>query len=135
MDFMIEFKTLVIKAETDNMHTSILLKKNVKSNIIKTILEYLPIVAPETFKEWKMVIILVEQGYKSTESQHNYRTGTEITYEGRRTPMEIGKSKNNYDKDGKPRCFNCNIYEYIANDCQKPKKKRRRLESATNTTK
>ena len=31
------------------------------------ILEYLPIVAPETLKEWKMVITSVRQEYKSTE--------------------------------------------------------------------
>jgi len=31
--------------------------------------------------------------------------------------MNIGKFKNNYDKDGKPRCFSCNIYEYMAKDC------------------
>jgi len=48
---MIEFKVLVMKAETDDMHAIFLLKKNVRSNIIKTILEYLPIVVPELFKE------------------------------------------------------------------------------------
>lgn len=31
-DFMIKFEVLAIKAETDNMHTIFLLKKNVKSN-------------------------------------------------------------------------------------------------------
>jgi len=50
-DFMIEFKVLVMKAETDDMHAIFLLKKNVRSNIIKTILEYLSIVVPELFKE------------------------------------------------------------------------------------
>ena len=64
---MIEFKVLVMKAETDDMHAIFLLKKNVRSNIIKTILEYLPIVVPELFKEWKVAIISVEQGYKFTE--------------------------------------------------------------------
>ena len=38
-------------------------------NIIKTILEYLPMAVPKTLKEWKMVIILVKQRYKSTESR------------------------------------------------------------------
>jgi len=38
--------------------------------------------------------------------------------------MDIGKSKDNYDKDRKPRCFNYNIYRYIARDCQKPKKEK-----------
>ena len=38
-------------------------------NIIKTILEYLPMAVLKTLKEWKMVIILVKQRYKSTESR------------------------------------------------------------------
>ena len=48
---MIEFKALAMKADTDELYTIFLLKKNVQSNIIKTILGYLPIVAPETLKE------------------------------------------------------------------------------------
>ena len=51
----------------DNLHTIFLLKKNVRQDIIKTILEYPPITALETLKEWKVAIISVEQGYKSTE--------------------------------------------------------------------
>jgi len=39
-NFMIEFKTLVMKAETGNMHAIFLLKKNVQANIIKTIVGY-----------------------------------------------------------------------------------------------
>ena len=57
-DFMIEFEVLAIKAETNNMYIIFLLKKNVRSNIIKTILGYLPIIVPESLKEWKMTIIL-----------------------------------------------------------------------------
>ena len=56
---MIEFEVLAIKAETNNMYIIFLLKKNVRSNIIKTILRYLPIIVPESLKEWKMTIILV----------------------------------------------------------------------------
>ena len=37
-NFMIKFNTLAMKAETDNMHTIFLLKKNVQADIIKTIL-------------------------------------------------------------------------------------------------
>ena len=48
---MIEFETLVIKAKIDDMHTIFLLKKSIKSDIIKIILEYLPIVASESFKK------------------------------------------------------------------------------------
>jgi len=43
-------------------------------------LGYPPIVAPETLKEWKVAITLVEQRYKSTERQHDYKTGTGMTY-------------------------------------------------------
>ena len=55
---MIEFEVLAIKAETNNMYIIFLLKKNVRSNIIKTILGYLPIIVPESLKEWKITIIL-----------------------------------------------------------------------------
>ena len=51
MDFMIEFEVLAMKADTDELHTIFLLKKNVQHDIIKTILGYLPIVMPETLKE------------------------------------------------------------------------------------
>ena len=113
-----------MKAETDDIHAIFLWKKNIRNDIIKTILGYPPIVAPETLKEWKIVIISVGQGYKSTESRHNYRIGIEIIYGGREIPMEIGKSKDNYDKDKKPRCFNCNLYRHIAKDCWKLKKEK-----------
>jgi len=47
---MIEFEVLVIKADTDDLHTIFLLK-NVWQDIIKTILGYPSIVAPELLKE------------------------------------------------------------------------------------
>jgi len=72
-DFMIEFEVLAMKAEIDDMHTIFLLKKNVKSNIIKTILGYLPIVVPELLKKWKVVIISVRQEYELTEGRQDYR--------------------------------------------------------------
>jgi len=81
-DFMIEFDTLAMKANIDELHAIFLLKKNVQQDIIKMILGYPPIVAPETLKEWKVAIISVGQGYESTERQDNYKTGTEITYGG-----------------------------------------------------
>jgi len=51
VDSIIEFEALAMQAETNNMHIILLLKKNVRSNIIKTILGYPPIVALETLKE------------------------------------------------------------------------------------
>ena len=66
-DFMIKFNALAMKADTDKLHAIFLLKKNVQPNIIKMILGYLPIVAPETLKEWKVAMISVGQEYESTE--------------------------------------------------------------------
>jgi len=48
---MIEFEALATKADTDELHTIFLLKKNVRQDIIKTILGYPPIAMPETLKE------------------------------------------------------------------------------------
>jgi len=48
---MIEFDILAMKADTDKLHAIFLLKKNIRQDIIKTILGYLPIVAPESLKE------------------------------------------------------------------------------------
>ena len=109
---MIKFEALAI-----NIHAIFLLKKNVKSNIIKTILGYLPIAVPKTLKKWKVAITLVRQGYESIENIYDYRTGLGITYRGREAPIDIGKPKDNCNKDGKPRCFNCNIYRYMTKNC------------------
>ena len=119
---MIEFKVLAIKAETNDMHTIFLLKKNVQADIIKTILVYLPIAAPNILKEWKMAIISVRQGYESTESWYNYKMGIRMIFGGQEIPMDIGKSWDNFDENRKPRCFNCNIYGHIAKEYRKPKK-------------
>jgi len=50
-DFMIEFEALAMKADTDELHAIFLLKKNMRQDIIKTILGYPLIVAPETLKK------------------------------------------------------------------------------------
>jgi len=47
---MIEFEALVIKTETNDIHMIFLLK-NVRTDIIKTTLEYSPIAASEILKE------------------------------------------------------------------------------------
>ena len=122
-DFMIEFKALAMKADTDELHAIFLLKKNVRQDIIKTILGYPPIAMPETLKEWKVAITSVGQGYESTEGRHNYKTSMGITYGGRGQPMDIGKSNDNF-KDGKPKCFNCNKYGHMAKECRLEKKER-----------
>ena len=48
------------------MHIIFLLKKNVRTNIIKIILGYPPMITPEILKKWKVAIILVEQEYEFT---------------------------------------------------------------------
>ena len=50
-DFIIEFEALAMKADTDELHAIFLLKKNVRHDIIKTILGYPPIAMPKTLKE------------------------------------------------------------------------------------
>ena len=113
---MIEFEALAMKADTDELHTIFLLKKNVRHDIIKTILGYSPIAMPETLKEWKVAIISIGQGYESTEGWQDYKMATGTTYRGRGQPMDIGKSNNNF-KDWKPKCFNCNKYGHMAKEC------------------
>jgi len=66
---MIEFEALAIKVDINELHAIFSLKKNIWQDIIKMILEYLPIVAPESLKEWKVVITSVRQEYKPTEEQ------------------------------------------------------------------
>ena len=121
VDFMIEFKALAMKADTDELHAIFLLKKNVRHDIIKTILGYPPIAMPKTLKEWKVAITSVEQEYESIEGQQNYKTATGTTYGGRGQPMDIGKSNDNF-KDGKPKCFNCNKYGHMTKECRAEKK-------------
>ena len=48
---MIEFEVLAIKADTGELYTIFLLKKNVQSDIIKMILGYLLIAILEILKE------------------------------------------------------------------------------------
>jgi len=94
------------------------LKKNVYTDIIKTILES----ASEILKEWKIAITSVGQEYESTKSQQDYKTGIDMTYRERGIPMDIGKTRENFDKDRKSKCFNCNIYRHMVKECRKLKK-------------
>jgi len=120
-DFIIKFEALAMKAETDELHTVFLLKKNVRQDIIKTILGYPSIAMPKTLKEWKVAITSVGQGYESTEGQHDYKMSTRMTYGGRGQPIDIGKFNDNF-KDRKPKCFNYNKYGHMAKECRLEKK-------------
>ena len=64
-----------------------------------------------------MVIISVEQDYKSTEEWHDYKTSTGTIYRGQEISMNIGKTKDNYNKDKRPKCFNYNKYGHITKKC------------------
>jgi len=125
-DFIIEFEALAMKADIDELHAIFLLKKDMRQDIIKTILGYPPMAMPETLKEWKVAITSVGQEYKSTEGRHDYKTSMGITYGGRGQLMDIGKSNNNF-KDGKPKCFNCNKYGHMAKECRSEKKGTRNM--------
>ena len=118
---MIEFNALAMKADTDELHAISLLKKNVWQNTIKTILGYPPIAAPETLKEWKVVITSVGQGYESMKGWQDYKTSTETIYGGQGQLMDIRKSNDNF-KNGKLKCFNCNKYRHMAKKCRSKKK-------------
>ena len=50
-------------------------------------------------------------------SNHISQTGIGTTCGGREASMDIGKFKDNYKKNRKPKCFNCNVYRHIAKDC------------------
>jgi len=69
-----------------------------------------------------VAIISVEQGFKSIESRQDYRTGTGMIYGERGISMDIWKAKDNFNKDGKPKYFNCNVYRHIAKDYRKSKR-------------
>ena len=45
-----------------------------------------------------------------------------MIYRGRGVPMDIKKAKDNFDKDGKSKCFNYNIYRHMIKDCRKLKR-------------
>ena len=62
------------------------------------------------------------QGYEFIESWHNYKIETGTIFGEREALMDIRKSRDNFNKDRRSRCFNCNIYRYIAKKCQKPKR-------------
>jgi len=121
---IIIFKILAIKVETNDIHIIFLLKKNIRSDIMKMILEYLSMAIPTSLKKLKIEITLVKQGYEFTEGKQDYRTRSEITYRKRELSIDIRKAKDNYNKDRKSRCFNCNVYRHMANNYRKSKGQR-----------
>jgi len=47
-----------------------------------------------------------------------------MIYRERGAFINIGKAKDNFNKNRRPKCFNCNTYRYIAKKYQKPKRER-----------
>ena len=124
-NFMIGFNILAMKAETNEMYAIFLLKKNVQADIIKTILEYPPMVAPEMLKEWKIAITSVKQVYEFMEGRNDYKTSIGTTFGGWGMPIDIGKTQDNFDEQRRPKCFNYNTYRHMARECKKLKKSRK----------
>jgi len=58
------------------------------------------------------------------ESQHDYKTSTGTTFEGQEVSMDIWKARDSFYENGRPRCFNCNVYRHMVRECRKPKKEK-----------
>jgi hypothetical protein len=120
-DFMIKFQALKVRARTDEAHAIFLLKKNVRSDVIKTILGYPASSIPKQYDQWTEAIMSVAQGYESTESRPSIPSGSGIIYGGAGQPMDIGRQKPAFNKSGQPKCFKCNYYGHMAKDCRSKK--------------
>ena len=50
--------------------------------------------------------------------------GTGTIFGGQRAPMNIGKARDSFDENGRPRCFNYNTYRHMVTKYRKPKKEK-----------
>lgn len=122
VDFLIEFEVLKSRAELDEKHAMFLLKKNVRPDIIRTIMGYPPDSIPKSYDDWKKIIMSVGQGYEATDRRaKDKKTATGVTYGGMGQPMEIGRTRHIFNDKGEPKCYNCGVFGHIAKDCSKPK--------------
>jgi hypothetical protein len=64
-DFLIKFHVLKTTSMTDDTHAIFLLKKNIRQDIIKTILSYPPDSIPDSLTDWPAAIKSVVLGYES----------------------------------------------------------------------
>jgi hypothetical protein len=120
-DFLIEFHVLKTTSMTDNAHTIFLLKKNIRQDIIKTILGCPPDSIPDSLTDWLAAIKSIGLGYELNEMRKDIRTESGITYRGSRLPMEIGKRKFLWNDKGEPKCYKCKSYGHMGKNC--PNKK------------
>jgi hypothetical protein len=121
-DFIIKFGVLRDTAKIDETHAIFLLKRHVKHDIIKIIMGYPPVAIPDTLKEWIEAIQSVGKGQESTQIRQDLLTPTGVTYGGTGQPMELGRKKLVWSKDGTPQCYRCDQYGHIGKECPtKPK--------------
>jgi hypothetical protein len=122
-DFIIRFGVLKDTSKIDETHAIFLLKRHVKSDIIKIIMGYPPVAIPSDLSEWILAIQSVRKGQEATQICHDLLTPTGVTYRGSGQPMETGRKKLVWSKDGTPQCYRCNQYGHIGKECPtKPKK-------------
>jgi hypothetical protein len=121
IDFLIKFHILKMTSKTNDVHAIFLLKKNIRQDIIQTILGYPPTTIPDNITEWLEAIKSVRMGYKANEMRKDIRTESGITYGGSGLPMEIGKRKFLWNNKGEPKCYKCELYGHMGKNC--PNKK------------
>jgi len=122
-DFIIRFGVLRETSNIDKTHAIFLLKRHVKSDIIKIIMGYPPVAIPSDLKEWVTAIQSVGKRQEATQTRHDLLTPTGVTYGGSGQPMEIGRKKLVWSKDRTPQCYRCDQYGHIGKECpSKPKK-------------
>ncbi|XP_006454866.1 hypothetical protein AGABI2DRAFT_140700 [Agaricus bisporus var. bisporus H97] len=92
IDYLVEFNLLKNKVGTDDQHAVFLLKKNVRKDIIRTILSFPPTNLPTNLAEWTKVIKSVGIG---AETMHMFdkHTSSGVTYGGSSQPMEIDSKR------------------------------------------
>jgi hypothetical protein len=83
---------------------------------------YPPIAIPSNLEDWITAIQSVRKGQESTQMRQDLLTPTGVTYRGSGQPMEIGRKKFVWSKDGTPQCYRCDQYGHIGKECvTKPK--------------
>jgi hypothetical protein len=73
-DFIIRFGVLRDTSQIDETHAIFLLKRHVKSDIIKIIMGYPPVAIPSDLKEWISAIQSVGKGQEATQIRHDLLT-------------------------------------------------------------
>jgi hypothetical protein len=80
---------------------------------------YPPASIPKSLKEWGTTIMSIGKGQEITQTCHDLLTPTRVTYGGSGQPMELGRKKLEWSKDGTPKCYKCNQFGHIGKECPK----------------